>query len=80
MGGSANSLLWTQIKADITGKKIEVPASDTATTWGACMLAGVGVGLFPSYKEVIGRTIATRRRIWKRTRKGIRLTGHCTRT
>ena len=61
MGGSANSLLWTQIKADITGKKIEVPASDTATTWGACMLAGVGVGLFPSYKEVIGRTIATRR-------------------
>ena len=61
MGGSANSLLWTQIKADITGKKIEVPSSDTATTWGACMLAGVGVGLFPSYKEVIGRTIATRR-------------------
>ena len=61
MGGSANSLLWTQIKADITGKKIEVPSSDTATTWGACMLAGVGVGLFPSYREVIDRTIATRR-------------------
>jgi xylulokinase len=25
------------------------------------MLAGVGVGLFPSYREVIDRTIATRR-------------------
>ena len=31
MGGSANSLLWTQIKADVTGKKIIVPSSDTAT-------------------------------------------------
>ena len=31
MGGSANSLLWTQIKSDITGKPIVVPSSDTAT-------------------------------------------------
>ena len=45
MGGSANSLLWTQIKADITGKKIVVPASDTATTLGAALLAGVGTCL-----------------------------------
>ena len=61
MGGSANSLLWTQIKADITGKKIEVPSSDTATTWGACLLAGKGVGLFESYEKAIADTIATRR-------------------
>ncbi|MDR3051202.1 MAG: carbohydrate kinase, partial [Oscillospiraceae bacterium] len=33
MGGAANSRVWTQIKADITGKRIVVPASDTATTW-----------------------------------------------
>lgn len=44
MGGSANSLLWTQIKADVTGKAVVVPASDTATTLGAAILAGVGVG------------------------------------
>ena len=44
MGGSANSLLWTQIKSDITGKPIVVPASDTATTLGAAILAGVGCG------------------------------------
>ena len=43
MGGSANSLLWTQIKSDITGKPIVVPSSDTATTLGAAILAGVGV-------------------------------------
>lgn len=41
MGGSANSLLWTQIKSDITGKPIVVPSSDTATTLGAVILAGV---------------------------------------
>ena len=27
MGGSANSLLWTQIKCDVTGKPITVPSS-----------------------------------------------------
>ena len=43
MGGSANSFLWTQIKADVTGKAVVVPASDTATTLGAAILAGVGV-------------------------------------
>ena len=51
MGGSANSLLWTQIKSDITGKPIVVPASDTATTLGAALLAGVGIGL---YKDSVG--------------------------
>ena len=51
MGGSANSLLWTQIKSDITGKPIVVPASDTATTLGAALLAGVGTGLYKDYDE-----------------------------
>ena len=40
MGGSANSAVWTQIKADVTGCRIEVPGSDTATTLGAAILAG----------------------------------------
>lgn len=57
MGGSANSLLWTQIKADVTGKKIVVPASDTATTFGAAILAGVGVGIYPSCAEAVDRTV-----------------------
>ncbi len=61
MGGSANSLLWTQIKSDITGKPILVPASDTATTLGAAMLAGVGVGLYQGFEEAVSRTTAIRR-------------------
>lgn len=57
MGGAANSRLWTQIKSDITGKKIKVPASDTATTLGAALLAGVGVGVYSGYKEAVEKTI-----------------------
>lgn len=57
MGGSANSLLWTQIKADVTGKPIVVPSSDTATTLGAVMLAGVGTGCYSSYEEAVSLTV-----------------------
>jgi xylulokinase len=57
MGGSANSLLWTQIKADITGKPIVVPSSDTATTLGAAMLAGTAVGMYRDYGEAVALTV-----------------------
>ncbi len=49
MGGSANSKVWTQIKADVTGIPVNVAKSDTATTWGAAVIAGLGVGI---YKDI----------------------------
>lgn len=61
MGGSANSLLWTQIKSDVTGKRIVVPSSDTATTLGAVILAGVGVGMYNSFDEAVKKTVAEKR-------------------
>ena len=57
MGGSANSHLWTQIKADVTGRKIQVPASDTATTLGGAILAGIGCGIYKDYKQAVNSTI-----------------------
>lgn len=57
MGGASNSVLWTQIKADVTGKVIRVPSSDTATTLGAAILAGVGCGVYDGYDEAVRRTI-----------------------
>lgn len=57
MGGAANSTLWTQIKSDVTGLPIDVPASDTATTLGAVILAGIGCGMYQSYDEAIETTI-----------------------
>ncbi len=60
-GGSANSRLWTQIKADCTGKDIEVPESDLATPLGAAILAGVGVGVYPDFSEAVKRTVQVKR-------------------
>ena len=61
MGGSANSLVWTQLKADITGRPIEVPSSDTATTLGAAILAGVGVGIYTDFSSAATQTVSVRR-------------------
>lgn len=61
MGGSANSILWTQIKSDVTGKPIVVPSSDTATTLGAAILAGVGTGVYRDFEEAVSLTVENRR-------------------
>ncbi len=61
MGGASNSRLWTQIKADVTGKTIRVSPSDTATTLGAAMLAGVGCGLYRDYEEAVKKTVTVTR-------------------
>ena len=62
VGGSANSLLWTQIKADVTGKQVIVPYSDAATTLGAAILAGVGCGMYASFEEAVSLTVHETRR------------------
>lgn len=62
MGGAANSRFWTQLKADITGKPIEVPTSDTATTLGAAILAGVGVGVYRNFDDAVKETVEVKRR------------------
>lgn len=61
MGGAANSRLWTQIKADITGKAIQVPASDAATSLGAALLAGVGVGAYQDFDQAVAATVRVTR-------------------
>ncbi len=60
VGGSANSVLWTQIKSDITGLPVSVPFSDTATTLGAAILAGVGVGIYDSFETPVSHIKITR--------------------
>ena len=61
MGGAANSRVWTQLKADVTGKTIQVPASDAATSLGAAILAGVGVGAYSSFDDAVTRTVRVTR-------------------
>ena len=49
------------MKSYVTGKKIVVPSSDTATTLGAAILAGVGTGVFSSFEDAVARTVAIKR-------------------
>ncbi len=62
VGGSSNSHVWTQIKADITGKVINVPYSDHATPLGAAILAGVGNGVYQDFNEAVTRVVRIHRR------------------
>ena len=57
VGGSANSVVWTSLKADVTKKEIVLPYSDEATTLGAVILAGVGVGIYKDFKEAVEKTV-----------------------
>lgn len=61
MGGSANSLVWTQIKSDITGYEIDAPSSDKATVLGAALLAGVGAGVYSGFEEAVNKTVSITR-------------------
>lgn len=61
VGGAAQSRLWTQLKADITGKRFVVPESSAATALGAAILAGVGVGMFSDFPEAVAKTVRTSR-------------------
>jgi xylulokinase len=61
VGGAANSVLWTQIKADITGKVFKIPSSDAAATLGAAILAGVGTGVYRNCEDAVQRTVRIHR-------------------
>lgn len=56
MGGGAKSATWRQIIADVTGLVIERTESGDAS-FGAALVAGVGVGLFGSPEEAVARSV-----------------------
>jgi xylulokinase len=55
-GGAAASRLWTQIKADVTGRIIHVPAATQPSTLGAALLAGIGVGAYRGFSDAAAIT------------------------
>jgi xylulokinase len=56
VGGAVRNQLWMQNKADVTGKIIEVPALEEATTLGAALLAGIGLGIYADEKDAFRQT------------------------
>jgi xylulokinase len=55
VGGGAQNAFWTQNKADMVGKPIEIPQIEEATPLGAAILAGIGVGLYRDEAEAFER-------------------------
>jgi len=59
VGGGAKSDLWAQIVADVFGRPLVRPAG-CDSSFGAALLAGVGVGVFPDEAEAIHRCVRVR--------------------
>jgi xylulokinase len=52
-GGTAASRLWNQVKADVIGVEVAVPAVAEASVAGAAILAAVGVGVAADERAAI---------------------------
>jgi xylulokinase len=52
-GGGAKSALWRQIVADVLNVEVELPAVAEAS-FGAALIAGVGVGVYPDARAAAG--------------------------
>lgn len=58
MGGGAQSPLWCQMKADMTGKQIVTLKNDETACLGSAILAGVASGVFDSVESACGKAVA----------------------
>ncbi len=56
-GGGASSPLWRQIQADVYGEPVSTLVADEGSAYGAALLAGVGVGAWPSVDDAVSETI-----------------------
>ena len=57
-GGGSRSGLWNQIKADVTGNMVQSMGVPEIGCLGAAILAGIGIGVYSSYREAARSTIS----------------------
>lgn len=53
VGGTSNSTFFTQLRADVTGREVEIVKTSEATCLGAAMLAGIAAGTFSDYDSAV---------------------------
>jgi xylulokinase len=56
-GGGSRSLVWSQIKADITGCDIVIPANAEVACLGAAIIGALNIGIFKSYQEAVDKKV-----------------------
>jgi xylulokinase len=59
-GGGAKSRLWRQIIADTLGAELVTVNTTEGAAFGAALLAGVGVGVWPDVDTACAQTIVVR--------------------
>jgi xylulokinase len=62
-GGPARSETWNQVKADVTGFPVAVPAILEAAVVGAAVLGAAGVGAYPDVPAAIRGMTSVERRL-----------------
>ena len=56
IGGGARSPLWSEIVANVFNRKVSVPQPGDAS-FGSCLLAGTGIGVFPDVKAAVAKCL-----------------------
>ena len=56
-GGIAVSEVWNQMQADIYNWNVETVAVSEATALGCALVAAVGAGIYPTYKEAVNKMV-----------------------
>jgi xylulokinase len=62
-GGGARSDLWRQIQADVYGRDIEIVEAEEGAAYGAAILAGVGVKMWPSVDVACDSVVRVAKRV-----------------
>jgi xylulokinase len=62
-GGGARSAIWAAIQADVYGRDVELLEAEEGGAFGAALLAGTGVGAWPSVEAACHATIRTRQTV-----------------
>ena len=53
VGGTSQSAFWTQLRADVTGRSVEILDTIEATSLGGAMLAGMAAGVYADYEAAV---------------------------
>ena len=62
IGGGARSKLWSEIVCNVFNRPVAVPTPGDAS-FGACLLAGTGIGVFKDVKEAVAKCLCVDRTI-----------------
>jgi xylulokinase len=60
IGGGARSKLWSEIVANVFNCSVAVPVPGDAS-FGACLLAGTGIGIFKDVRDAVSKCLKVER-------------------